>query len=103
MPTRGNIKNHGILIKLNSILQRIISVSYTHLDVYKRQVVSNVLGIRVASAYLTLSEPAVMMITGSFPICLLAKERRAVRLRKEEIGMEMAKLQKRIRTPKDNK
>ena len=47
--------------------------------------------VRVHSGSRTVSEPAVMVIAGVIPIDLLAKERRAVYLRKAELGKDMAK------------
>ena len=53
--------------------------------------------LRVASTYRTVSEPAVMVISGFICIDLLAKEGRAVHFREGEIGDEMAKHQERLR------
>lgn len=54
--------------------------------------------LRVASAYRTVSEPAVLVIAGVIPIDLLAKERRAIYLKKPEIGKKAASREERLRT-----
>lgn len=46
--------------------------------------------LRVASAYRTVSEPAVFVIEGVIPVVLLAKERKAVFCTKAEIGKARA-------------
>lgn len=47
--------------------------------------------LRVASAYRTVSEPAVLVVAGVMPIDLLAKERKIAYQRKMEIGGETAR------------
>lgn len=54
--------------------------------------------IRVASAYRTVSEPAVLIIAGVAPIELLARERKAVYERKAEVGKELATIEAKART-----
>lgn len=55
--------------------------------------------LRVASAYRTVSEPAVLLIAGVIPIDLLAKERRALFLKRlEESEEENGRENARIRT-----
>jgi len=54
--------------------------------------------LRVASAYRTVSEPAVLVIAGVIPISLLARERKAVYLRKSEGDKEAIKVEERART-----
>lgn len=54
--------------------------------------------LRVACAYRTVSEPAVLVIAGVIPIALLAQERRAVYLRKAEVGKKTAGDEERRRT-----
>ncbi|XP_046679324.1 uncharacterized protein LOC124366767 [Homalodisca vitripennis] len=44
--------------------------------------------LRVASAYRTVSEPAVLVVAGVIPVKLLAEERKAIYQRKGEIGKE---------------
>lgn len=45
---------------------------------------------RVVSAYHLISDAAVLVITGVIPVDLLAKERKAIYLRKAKVGKEMA-------------
>lgn len=54
--------------------------------------------LRVASAYRTVSEPAILVIAGVIPIDLLAKERKTVFLRKSEVGRKIASQEERSRT-----
>ncbi|XP_046687122.1 uncharacterized protein LOC124372755, partial [Homalodisca vitripennis] len=54
--------------------------------------------LRVASAYRTVSEPAVLVIAGVIPVKLLAEERKAIYQRKGEIGKERATSKERTRT-----
>ncbi|XP_046688647.1 uncharacterized protein LOC124374485 [Homalodisca vitripennis] len=54
--------------------------------------------LRVASAYRTVSEPAVLVIAGVIPVKLLAEERKAIYQRKGEIGKERATSEERTRT-----
>lgn len=54
--------------------------------------------LRVASAYRTVSEAAILVIAGCIPIHLLAKERKAIYTRKSEIGRKTASLEERCRT-----
>lgn len=54
--------------------------------------------LRVASAYRTVSEAAILVIAGCIPIHLLAKERKAIFLRKAEVGREIASMEERFRT-----
>lgn len=54
--------------------------------------------LRVASAYRTVSEPAVLVIAGVIPIHLLARERRAIFLRKVEQNREAIAKEERTRT-----
>ena len=42
--------------------------------------------LRVACAYRTVSEPAILLIAGVVPIKLLAQEQRYVYTRKEDVG-----------------
>lgn len=67
---------------------------------YRRRLVQvqRTAALRVASAYRTVSEPAVMVIAGVIPVTLLARERRAIYLRKAEVaGVNVAK-EERTRT-----
>ena len=53
-PTVNDNENYKLLLKLNNdkykdILNNLLPVSYTHLDVYKRQVLDNTIEIPVAS------------------------------------------------------
>ena len=54
--------------------------------------------LRVASAYRTVSEPAVMVIAGVIPVALLAKERKAIYRRKGENLREVVAREERQRT-----
>ena len=54
--------------------------------------------LRVASTSLTITVPAVTVITGVNPIELIVKEQTAMHVRKAGIGKEMAKYQGRLRT-----
>lgn len=67
---------------------------------YRRRLarVQRVCALRVASAYRTVSEPAVLVIAGVIPVALLAKERKAVYHRKAEVGKAMASRDERART-----
>lgn len=54
--------------------------------------------LRVASAYRTVSEPAVLVIAGVIPIALLARERQAVFNRKDEGERRSVRVEERART-----
>lgn len=54
--------------------------------------------LRVASAYRTVSDSAILVIAGCIPIHLLAKERKSIFLRKAEAGRKKARLEERART-----
>ena len=54
--------------------------------------------LRVASAYRTVSEPAVLVIAGVIPVKLLAGERKAIYRRQDEIGKDTAKKEERTGT-----
>lgn len=54
--------------------------------------------LRVASAYRTVSEPAVMVIAGVIPIYHLARERQAIYRRRPEVGRESAAAEERDRS-----
>ncbi|XP_054259233.1 uncharacterized protein LOC128983977 [Macrosteles quadrilineatus] len=53
---------------------------------------------RVASAYRTVSEPAVLVIAGVIPVKLLAAERKAIYQRQGYIGKDAARTEERSRT-----
>ncbi|XP_054281151.1 uncharacterized protein LOC128998818 [Macrosteles quadrilineatus] len=54
--------------------------------------------VRVASAYRTVSEPAVLVIAGVIPVKLLAAERKAIYQRQGYIGKDAARTEERSRT-----
>lgn len=54
--------------------------------------------LRVASAYRTVSEPAALVIAGVIPIDLLARERRAIYLRKAETDKTAVRREERLCT-----
>lgn len=54
--------------------------------------------LRVASAYRTVSEPAVLLIAGAVPIDLLAMEKRAIYLRRSEGNRDSIAREERART-----
>jgi hypothetical protein len=54
--------------------------------------------LRVASAYRTVSEAAVLVIAGVIPIALQAQERQAIYRRREETDLERIKSEERSRT-----
>ena len=54
--------------------------------------------LRVASAYRTVSEPAVLIIAGVIPIAHLARERQAMYRRRAEHSLETAKREEREHT-----
>lgn len=57
--------------------------------------------LRVASAYRTVSEPAIMVIAGVVPVHLLARERQAIYRRMSEVGRDTAAAEERERTFRD--
>lgn len=60
--------------------------------------VQRLAALRVASAYRTVSEPAILVIAGVIPIALLARERQAIFRRKAEANTETVKAEERART-----
>lgn len=60
--------------------------------------VQRLAALRVASAYRTVSEPAVLVIAGVIPIALLARERQAIYRRKAEGNPDTVQAEERTRT-----
>jgi hypothetical protein len=69
-------------------------------DMYRKRLsqVQRRSALRVASAYRTVSEAAILVIAGCIPIHLLAKERKAIYTRKSETSRKTASLEERCRT-----
>lgn len=68
-----------------------------NVDKYKKRLaaVQRRGALRVACSYRTVSEPAVLVVTGVMPIDLLAKEQKQIYERKAEIGKFCAKVEAR--------
>lgn len=72
-------------------------------EIYSKRLaqVQRRVALRVASAYRTVSHPAVLVIAGVIPIDILAQERSAIYRRKLETDKDKVKIEERTRTMED--